>query len=96
VDVAYHPAARAELRRVTRRYERERRGLGLAFLTAVREAEALLTSHPELGMPLGDANRRQLVRRFPYGLIYRPEAQRIYVLAVAHWRRRPDYWLERK
>jgi len=96
MEVQYHPAARAELRRATRRYERERSGLGLAFLAAVREAEAVLTSHPELGMPLGGANRRHLIRRFPYGLIYRYERERIYILAVAHWRRDADYWADRE
>jgi toxin ParE1/3/4 len=95
VDVAYHPAAQAELRRTVRRYEQERAGLGLAFLTAVGESEAFVGAYPDAGAPLG-VNRRQIVRRFPYTLIYRREEERVFILAVAHTRRRPDYWHNRR
>lgn len=96
MEVEYHPAARGELRRAARHYEGEPAGLGLAFLAAVRDAEAVLSVHPELGTPLGEANRRHLIRGFPYGLIYRLDEVRIHVLAVTHARRHPDYWRVRE
>jgi len=40
--------------------------------------------------------RRALVRRFPYGVFYVVEGQALLVLAVAHVRRQPAYWLARK
>ncbi|MBM3333096.1 type II toxin-antitoxin system RelE/ParE family toxin, partial [Candidatus Sumerlaeota bacterium] len=40
--------------------------------------------------------RRCLLKRFPYGLIYRIETERIYVMAVAHLHREPGYWKKRK
>jgi toxin ParE1/3/4 len=91
VDIAYHPAARAEFRRAARRYERERPGLGLVFVAAVREAAEFVAAYPDAGMPLG-SNRRHLVRRFPYSIVYRRESERLFILAVAHARRHPDYW----
>ena len=93
--VEYHPAARVEFRRAAQTYEQDRPGLGLAFLLALREAEATIIAHPDIGTPLG-SNRRYLIRRFPYGIIYRREAARLYVIAVAHNRRRPEYWLHRQ
>jgi hypothetical protein len=36
-----------------------------------------------------------LVRRFPYGVIYRVREEVIWVVAIAHMRRRPGYWLDR-
>jgi hypothetical protein len=30
--------------------------------------------------------------RFPYAVIYKVTAQRVYVRAVAHGKRRPGYW----
>jgi len=36
--------------------------------------------------------RRVLVRRFPYSLLYRVDPDVIFVVAVAHVRRRPGYW----
>jgi plasmid stabilization system protein ParE len=52
--------------------------------------------YPQSGAPLGGPNRRYLVQRFPYGLIYREEGDRIFILAVAHLRRRPEYWRGRE
>lgn len=39
--------------------------------------------------------RRYLLRRFPFSVIYREANDRIEILAVAHGRRRPGYWLGR-
>ena len=39
--------------------------------------------------------RGWLLRRYPYTLIYREEAELIYVLAIAPHRKRPGYWRER-
>jgi hypothetical protein len=36
-----------------------------------------------------------LVPGFPYGLLYRAEPERIFVVAVAHVHRRPGYWRRR-
>lgn len=39
--------------------------------------------------------RRRAVRRFPYHLIYLELPDRLQILAVAHDRRRPGYWVGR-
>jgi plasmid stabilization system protein ParE len=57
----------------------------------------LIRAHPEIGAPR-PASRpcRQLrVNRFPYNVVYRIRELDIYVVAVAHSSRRPDYWKNR-
>jgi len=39
--------------------------------------------------------RRYTLHQFPFSLVYRVEPSRTFVLAVAHGKRRPGYWLER-
>ena len=39
--------------------------------------------------------RRFLLKRFPYTIIYEVVSPEIQVLAVAHVRRRPQYWKKR-
>ena len=39
-----------------------------------------------------DGNRRRVVQRFPYTVWYEVLGSTITVLAVAHNRRRPEYW----
>ncbi|AUX43028.1 uncharacterized protein SOCE26_044680 [Sorangium cellulosum] len=47
---------------------------------------------PEQGPELEPGVRRLTLQRFPYGLLYVVEPDRILVLAVMHLRRRPGYW----
>jgi len=39
--------------------------------------------------------RRYTLHQFPFSLVYRVEPSRTFVLAVAHGKRRPGYWLDR-
>lgn len=39
--------------------------------------------------------RRHLGGRFPYAVIYVDEPDRVLVLAFAHFKRRPGYWIDR-
>ena len=42
-----------------------------------------------------DQRRRLVVRKFPYSIIYELHANDVVILAVAHGKRRPNYWRER-
>lgn len=35
---------------------------------------------------------RYLLQRFPYGLVYRIDPKKVFILAVAHLHRHPGYW----
>jgi plasmid stabilization system protein ParE len=39
--------------------------------------------------------RRYLLRRFPYFVVYQITSAEILILAIAHARRRPGYWMDR-
>ena len=39
--------------------------------------------------------RRVLVHRFPYGVLYSINNDRLHILAIMHLRRQPGYWRER-
>ena len=76
-------------------YEDQTTGLGLDFIRTVQATYERLLEFPRRGTPLGRRLRRVLVPKFPYGLLYRVEPDRIYILAVTHLRRRPGYWRHR-
>jgi len=92
-------AANADMAAASRWYEGERAGLGRDFLRMIDRAIARIESSPQSGSPVPGvpdvAIRRILVRRFPYHVVYIELPDRVQVLAVAHQRRRPDYWLGR-
>jgi plasmid stabilization system protein ParE len=92
-SVEFHPDAQNEFISAARFYERQTEGLGLDFIATVERAYERL---PALsGAPFGRRLRRLLVRKFPYGLLYRVEPDRIYIIAVMHLHRRPRYWRSR-
>jgi toxin ParE1/3/4 len=97
-----HPQAAREMRAVYSWYESQRPGLGAEFLTSLRSALEALTLTPLAGPPWPNERaqalgvRRILLPRFRYALPYLILGnERIVVLAVAHFRRRPTYWLNR-
>jgi len=65
------------------------------FEREVERGLRLIVQAP-LRWPKFDEQRRRIVlRKFPYSLIYEIIEGEVVILAVAHGRRRPYYWLER-
>lgn len=93
--------ARDELHEAARRYGEVRPELRAEFLAAIDEGmERLARMARHLGSPPGiDATlgiRRVFVQRFPFSLYFVELPTRFRVLAVAHARRRPFYWRDRR
>lgn len=76
-------------------YEDCRTGLGREFLDAIELAFTEITQRPGTWRILKGSFRRYLVHHFPYAVIYTIEEEVIYVAAVMHLKRKPDYWLNR-
>ena len=90
-------AASAEFVEAVRWYETQRPGLGGEFFDAVTATLSLIESAPQAGTPIAPdtRTRRALVTRFPYQVVYRIRPAEIVVVAIAHMKRRPDYWIHR-
>lgn len=94
--VEFRPAARQELLDAADWYRAEG-GPGVAeqFGLAMEHALQLLGRMPRLGTPIARQLRVWSLRHFPYSLVYRVQGERLTVLAVAHQRRAPTYWVGR-
>jgi toxin ParE1/3/4 len=93
------PEADQELEDAAWWYEEQRPGLGQLFLKAVEATVDSIQQFPGAGAPVPFVAsdlpvRRAPVQRFPYHVVYLETAMEIRVLAVAHDRRRPGYWLQ--
>jgi plasmid stabilization system protein ParE len=62
------------------------------FEAQVISAFDRIAEAPEQGPEIEPGIRRLLLHRFPYGLLYSIEDDRILVLTVMHLCRRPGYW----
>ena len=88
----FRPRAAAHLREGRRWYAAQAAGLELEFARAVEAAVAAVSRNPEAFPGVEPRIRRILLRRFPYGLYYAIERDRIVVHACYHLRREPTRW----
>ncbi len=93
--LVFRVAAAADLEDAYRWYERQRKGLGEDFLSAVQVAIETVGSNPKAHPVLHRDTRRILLRRFPYGLYYRVLDAEIVVVACFHAKRDPKTWRSR-
>jgi hypothetical protein len=95
VSLRFLEEAAHEFHRAIQYYEDKSAGLGGELLTDVERLEDLLESNPELGSPGESGTRRLLLRRFPFLLVYVLVDGEPLIVAFAHQRRKPGYWLDR-
>ena len=89
------PPAETELLEGISHYAAISPELGIRFEQAVAEAVRKAVAHPERGAPRSRSTRRWLVKSFPFGIIYRASASEVLIVAVAHQRKKPEYWAGR-
>lgn len=94
-EIPFIPPAEEEFLDAFARYEAARTGLGEEFLAEVERATRRIAYFPSHGSPYLGATRRIVLRRFPYSLVYKPDPADLVVVAVAHQRRKPGYWVDR-
>lgn len=92
----FHPEAEAELDQAADWYERQRPGLGLQFLAAVRHGLDQIVSHPLTWPTCTRRSRQYRLKRFPYAIVYQVTGEQVILLAIAHAKRRPGYWRKRE
>ena len=95
MNLEFHPEAELELTEAALYYELEVPGLGERLGAEVWRATDLLLEQPELGHRIDPDLRQLVLRRFPFTLIYSASPEVLYVVAVAHDKRRPGYWRTR-
>jgi toxin ParE1/3/4 len=94
--IEFHPEALVELEAAQAWYHERDLLLATAFFVEIIRATAEISNHPDR-FPRTRSNEHRLVlRRFPFSIIYRIQDDTVFVTAVAHQRRRPNYWRTRK
>lgn len=91
----FRPEAESDLREAYTWYENQSKGLGADLILCVDAALSLIQRSPELYAQVHKNIRRVLTRRFPYGIFYIAEVDKIIVLAVFHVKRNPKHWQKR-
>ncbi|MDZ7773181.1 MAG: type II toxin-antitoxin system RelE/ParE family toxin [Balneolaceae bacterium] len=93
--IKFHSEARKEFFKAADYYEEQVVGLGDAFINEVEKVFDVIEQHPSSGTKITPSERRFLVSRFPYGVIYSVEDDLIKIFAIMDLRQKPGYWKPR-
>lgn len=95
MSYAFHPEAEAEFLGAINYYEERKENLGYEFALEVYATIERIMAHPKSWPILDGEVRRCQTARFPYGVLYTEHQESIWILAVMHLHRNPDYWKHR-
>ena len=73
-------------------YEAQQAGLGPAFAPEVQRVFDRISTNPLVHRVVLAGIRKAVVRRFPYCVYYRPDADRVEIHAVFYTGRDPSVW----
>ena len=76
-------------------YESKEPGLGSRFRNEVAKAVKKIFRHPELARLRPTGYRRVNLHAFPHYIAYVIRGDTIWIVAIAHGYRRPEFWVHR-
>jgi toxin ParE1/3/4 len=95
LPVVWMSEAAAELQQARAGYDDIRPDLGERFAVAVEAAAEAIAQRPLQFPVIHRGRRRAGVRRFPYGIFFEVQENRIVVIACFHAKRDPRQWRSR-
>jgi len=97
VSYYFHPAAEAEYLETIAYYESRKPGLGTMYLVEFEKIMVSVCESPyRCRIERKPDIRRRVMVRFPFTILYRVASGSVQILAVAHQKRRPVYWIGRR
>jgi hypothetical protein len=94
VRVELHPKADEEFAAQVQYYDEQQSGLGRRFYREVIANLEWISENPELPR-LRKSYRRVNLKLFPFYIAYVVERDLVWVAAIAHGKRKPNYWIRR-
>lgn len=96
MSLRFHPAAVEEIQDAYDFYFDKDPVVAADFLAQVDQGIEAVSGTPLRFPKFAHGTRRKLFRKFPHQLIYIIREQEILILAVAHPRKKPNYWAGRR
>lgn len=94
--IDFHPDAAEEARKAAAHHESIRAGLGTDFQAELEAALRRIQDNPLMYAAESGTIRVCPLHRFSYSVFYEELADRVWVAAVGHHRRRPGFWASRR
>ena len=77
-------------------YEGKQAGLGLRLMGEVDNHVRWIQENPTIPRIRKSGYRRVNLKTYPYYIAYMIHESTLWILAIAHCHRKPEYWIDRK
>ncbi len=94
-SVIFHPSANLEMMEAAKYYEKQQEDLGQRFLLNVQKAVKNISFNPFLYAFIDSESIKCRVEKFPFGIVFRLKNRKIEIIAIPHFKRKPNYWKNR-
>jgi len=94
--VIFLPEAAQEFENAAVYLEGKEAGLGIRFRNEIDIHVQWIIENPKVPRIRSGIYRRVNLRVFPYYIAYMLKEETIWILAIAHGHRKPEYWIERR
>lgn len=96
MELFYHEEAFAEYQNAVLYYKNLSAEYSKRFVRSVEYAISLIREQPTAFTKISKNIRRCILFSFPYSIFYTLLENKIVIIAIAHQKRRPEYWKRRK
>ena len=93
--ISFHEFARKEFLDSRDYYDELAFGLGKSFVMEVEKCLHIIKTNPSAYPIIKENIRKAVVIKFSYSILYRFEKENVYILAIMHQKRKPNYWINR-
>ncbi|RLA06733.1 MAG: type II toxin-antitoxin system RelE/ParE family toxin [Gammaproteobacteria bacterium] len=91
----FHPDTEKDIKKSYLWYKKQSSHLGDDFLNELEQSYKLIKEQPNMWLNIRDGYKKFNLNKFPFSIIYKIDNSIIYVVAIMHQKRQPDYWINR-
>jgi len=95
LNVIVRSSAENDITEAIKWYDKQLPGLGTRFLNDIDQIINLIKDNPKLYSKVYKNFRRALLNKFPFGIYYVLESNKVIVISVYHEKRNPKSWKKR-
>jgi hypothetical protein len=95
MDVIFNELAVREMNDAIAYFELQFSGLGAAFKEEIKNSIARIIKYTRAWPKVDEDIRKYSLHKYPYNVYYSIEKNHVYVIAIAHQHRKPNYWIDR-
>lgn len=89
------PGAHTDFNQAFDWYASRSNSVAVRFTDAINNGFDEIAHDPERFTRIDERHYERLIKRFPFRIIYRIVEQHLVIVAIAHAKRNPGYWLSR-